>query len=92
MPTTPGARDEKATQTLPGFCKSATFEEVRKHSHVLTPGRYVGVEPQPEDAEPFQDKMTRLTAQWREQQTEAARLEAAIEANLTALGFQRSTE
>ena len=74
-------------QDIPGFCKSATLDEIRRHSHVLTPGRYVGVEPQPEDAEPFLDKMTRLTAQWREQQAEAARLDAAIEANLELLGF-----
>ncbi len=26
---------------VPDFCKSATLEEVRKHGHVLTPGRYV---------------------------------------------------
>ena len=72
---------------IPGFCKSASIEEVRKHGHVLTPGRYVGAEPQPEDSEPFEEKMKRLTAQWREQQAEAARLDAAIEANLARLGF-----
>lgn len=70
-----------------GFCKSASLEEVRKHDYVLTPGRYVGVEPQPEDDEPFEEKMARLTAQWQEQRAEAARLDAAIEANLTSLGF-----
>ena len=31
--------------------------------------------------------MARLTAQWREQQAEAAKLDAAIEANLARLGF-----
>ena len=72
---------------IPGFCKSATLEEIRKHSHVLTPGRYVGAEPQPEDAEPFEEKMARLSVQWREQQAEGARLDAAIEANLMMLGF-----
>ena len=72
---------------IPGFCKSATLVDVRKHGHVLTPGRYVGAEPQPEDSEPFEEKMKRLSAQWREQQAEARRLDADIEANLTALGF-----
>ncbi len=72
---------------VPGFCKSATLDEVRKHGHVLTPGRYVGAEAQEEDREPFEDKMKRLAAQWRKQQVKAARLDAAIEENLTRLGF-----
>ena len=72
---------------VPGFCKSATLEEIRKHGHVLTPGRYVGAEPQEDDGDPFQEKMARITAQWRKQQAEAQRLDAAIEANLKSLGF-----
>ncbi len=72
---------------VPGFCKSASLEEIGKHGHVLTPGRYVGAEPQPDDGEPFQEKMVRLAAQWREQQAEAQRLDAAIEENLERLGF-----
>ena len=72
---------------VPGFCKSASMEAIRKHGHVLTPGRYVGAEPQEDDGEPFEEKMARLSGQWREQQTEAARLDAAIEENLTRLGF-----
>ncbi len=77
---------------VPGFCKSAALDEVRKHGHVLTPGRYVGAEPQPDDGEPFDQKMARLAAQWREQQAEARRLDAAIEANLNKLGFVSSQE
>ena len=72
---------------IPGFCKSAPLEDVRKHGHVLTSGRHVGAAPQEDDGEPFEEKMARLTAQWREQQAEAARLDAAIEANLKSLGF-----
>jgi len=72
---------------IAGFCKSATLEEIRQHDYVLTPGRYVGVEPQEEDGEPFAEKMSRLAAEWREQQAEAARLDAAIESNLRHLGF-----
>ena len=72
---------------VPGFCKSAALEEIRRHGHVLTPGRYVGIEPQEDDGEPFEDAMKRLTAQLREQQAEAAKLDAAIAGNLKALGF-----
>jgi len=72
---------------IPGFCKSASLDEIRKHGHVLTPGRYVGAEKQEDDGEPFAEKMARLAAQWREQRIEAARLDAAIEANLEGLGY-----
>ena len=76
-------------QDVPGFCKSATLEEIRKHGHVLTPGRYVGAEAQEDDGEPFPEKMRRLVATLREQQGEAARLDAAISANLKELGYGR---
>ena len=87
LPRTRSGGEGKGYADVPGFCKSATLEEIRKHGHVLTPGRYVGAEPQPDDGEPFEDKMARLIAQWREQQAEAQHLDAAIEENLTRLGF-----
>ncbi|MDT8429189.1 MAG: ORF6N domain-containing protein [Pseudomonadales bacterium] len=70
-----------------GFCKSATLDEIRKHGHVLTLGRYVGAETAEDDGEAFADKMQRLSSQWREQQQEAARLDAAIAASLKELGY-----
>ena len=72
---------------VPGFCKSAPLDEVRKHGHVLTPGRYVGAEPQEDDGEPFEAKMKRLVAELQAQQEEGAKLDAAIAENLKALGF-----
>ena len=71
-----------------GFCMSASLEEVRKHGHVLTPGRYVGVEAVEDDGEPFEDKMARLTSVWREQSDEARRLDEEIEKNLAGLGIE----
>ena len=71
----------------PGFCKSASLEDVRKHDYVLTPGRYVGMAPQEEDDEPFEEKMARLVAELRDQQAEAARLDAVIAMNLQELGY-----
>jgi type I restriction enzyme M protein len=82
-----GEKDTGEYEDIAGFCKSATFEEIRQHGHVLTPGRYVGAEVQEDDGEPFAEKMKRLTATLREQQTEAAKLDAAIEANLRELGY-----
>ncbi len=72
---------------VPGFCKSATLDEIRKHGYVLTPGRYVGAEVKDDDDEPFDEKMKRLVAQLREQQAEAVQLDAAIAKNLEELGF-----
>ena len=72
---------------MPGFCKAATLDEIRKHGHVLTPGRYVGAEAAEDDGEPFDEKMKRLAATLREQQAEAAKLDAAIAANLKELGY-----
>jgi type I restriction enzyme M protein len=82
-----GEKEAGEYADVPGFCKSATLEEVRKHGHVLTPGRYVGAEEKEDDDEPFEEKMKRLVAQLREQQAEAARLDAAIEQNLRELGY-----
>ena len=87
-----GEEDAGDYADIPGFCKSAMLEEVRKHGHVLTPGRYVGAEPQADDGEPFAEKMARLSAQWREQRREAAKLDEAIEANLCSLGFTMDAE
>ena len=82
-----GEKEAGAYADVAGFCKSAPLEEVRKHGHVLTPGRYVGAEAQEDDGEPFEDKMKRLAATLREQQAEAAKLDTAIAANLKELGF-----
>ena len=82
-----GEPDAGAYADIPGFCKSATLDDIRRHGYVLTPGRYVGAAAQQDDGEPFEDKMARLAEQWRDQQQQAARLDAAIEANLRELGF-----
>ena len=82
-----GEKDAGEYADVAGFCKSASMEDIRKHGHVLTPGRYVGAAEQEDDGEPFEEKMLRLSALWREQRAEAAKLDAAIEANLKELGY-----
>lgn len=67
---------------VPGFCNSASIDEIHMHGHVLTPGRYVGAEAQEGDGEPFEEKMQRLTTTLREQPVQAARQDTTIDANL----------
>ena len=81
-------RDGVEYEDVPGFCKSAALEEMEKHSHVLTPGRYVGAAPREDDGEPLEEKIGRLTVEWRKQQTESAKLGAEIAANMERLGFR----
>jgi len=82
-----GEKQAGQYEDVAGFCKSAVLDEIRKHGHVLTPGRYVGAEELEEDGEPFDEKMTRLTAKLREQMEQGRKLDAAIEANLRELGY-----
>jgi type I restriction enzyme M protein len=78
----------EAYEDVPGFCYSATLDDIRKQEHVLTPGRYVGAEEQEEDGEAFADKMTRLTAQLTKQFAESTYLEGEIKKNLAGLGYE----
>ena len=82
-----GEKEAGDYSDLSGFCKSASLEDIRKNDHVLTPGRYVGATEQEDDSEPFEEKMMRLSTQWREQRMAAAKLDAAIEVNLKGLGY-----
>lgn len=82
-----GEKDAGEYADVPGFCKSASLDEVSAHGHVLTPGRYVGAEARKDDDEPFDERMRWLVATLREQKAEAAKLDAAIAANLKGLGY-----
>lgn len=70
-------------EDIPGFCHSATTEEIRTHDHILTPGRYVGsAEIDTSDAEPAAEKIERLTKQLYEYFNESARLEKIVREQL----------
>jgi type I restriction enzyme M protein len=87
-----GEPDASEYVDVPGFCKSATLDEIRAHGHVLTPGRYVGAEAAEDDGEPFEEKMVRLTAQLREQMEEGRSLDDMIAGNLKELGYAVSDD
>ena len=75
-------------EDVPGFCKSAFTEQIAEHGYALTPGRYVGAADAEDDGEPFDEEMTRLTAELREQFAESARLEEKIKTSLGHLGYE----
>jgi type I restriction enzyme M protein len=82
-----GETSIEAYVDTPGFCKSATLEEISEHRYVLTPGRYVGTEDVEDDDEPFEIKMARLTAKLEEQFAESDQLEMTIRSNLRTLKY-----
>jgi len=71
-------REGEGYEDIPGFCKSASIEEVRAHGHVLTPGRYVGVEAAEDDDTPFPERFAELQAELEEQFAVSAELEGLI--------------
>jgi type I restriction enzyme M protein len=74
-------------QNIPGFCKSAVIDDIRGHNYILTPGRYVGAAEVEDDGEPFEDKMSRLTAELKKQMEEGAKLDQQIWHNLKEIGY-----
>lgn len=72
-----------AYQDIPGFCRSATLEEVRKHGHVLTPGRYVGTEDIEDDGVTFEDRFAALNAKLDAQFTASQNLAEVIRDSLS---------
>ena len=66
----------------PGFCRSASLEEVRGHGHVLTPGRYVGAADLEDDGVGFADRFEALKLKLTDQFAAGRLLEGQISAAL----------
>ncbi|MFI3227985.1 MAG: class I SAM-dependent DNA methyltransferase [Clostridia bacterium] len=75
-------------EDVKGFCAVTSTEEIEKQDFILTPGRYVGIEEQEDDGEPFDDKMKRLTGELSELFVKSHDLEGEIRKNLGAIGYE----
>lgn len=75
-------------EEVKGFCAIATTEDIAKQDYILTPGRYVGIEEQEDDGEPFEDKMKRLTSELSDMFTKSHELEEEIRKNLGVIGYE----
>ncbi|MCM1474156.1 MAG: type I restriction-modification system subunit M [Muribaculaceae bacterium] len=74
-------------EEVKGYCAVATTEEIAKQDYILTPGRYVGIEEQEDDGEPFDEKMKRLTSELSEMFKKSHELENEIREKLGAIGY-----
>lgn len=71
-----------------GFCHGSTIGEVAEQDYVLTPGRYVGIPEQEDDGEPFEEKMSHLTADLAKMFERTIELQGEIKEQLKAIGFE----
>ncbi|MBU0996247.1 MAG: type I restriction-modification system subunit M [Proteobacteria bacterium] len=68
-------------EDVKGFCSSTSIKRVEELDYVLTPGRYVGL-PDEEDDFDFNERFTKLKAEFQEQLKEEAELNRLILENL----------
>ena len=71
-----------------GFCAVATTQDIARQDYILTPGRYVGIEEQEDDGEPFEAKMRRLTSELSELFAQSHELENEIRVKLGEIGYE----
>ena len=75
-------------ENVKGFCAVATTAEIAAQDYILTPGRYVGIEEQEDDGEPFEEKMKRLTGELSEMFKQSDTLQDEIREKLKAIGWE----
>lgn len=75
-------------EDVKGFCTVKDTKDIAEQDYILTPGRYVGIEKQADDGEPFEEKMARLTSELSDLFDKSHELEAEIRKNLGAIGYE----
>ena len=75
-------------EDVKGFCAVKDTKDIAEQDYILTPGRYVGIEEQEDDGEPFEEKMARLTAELSDMFKKSHELEEEIRKNLGAIGYE----
>ena len=81
-------RKNENYNNIKGFCKSASFEDIKKHGYVLTPARYVDLLDVEDDGIPFETKMKDLTNILTAQIKEEVDLNAEITKQLSNIGIK----
>ena len=82
-----GKNAETAYKDIPGFCKSANIQDIRKNKYILTPGRYIDFKQAEDDGVAFAENMNALTATLFQQMEEETRLNELIRENLRKIRY-----
>lgn len=82
------AFEDGTLENVKGFCAVVTTADIEKQDFILTPGRYVGIEEQEDDGEPFDDKMKRLSGELSVMFKRSKELEEEIRERLGGIGYE----
>ncbi len=82
------AYTDGALEDIKGYCAVKDTNDIAEQDYILTPGRYVGIEEQEDDGEPFEEKMARLTSELSAMFKKSHELEDEIRKNLGAIGYE----
>lgn len=66
----------------------ATEGQIRKEFIILTPGRYIDFKEAEKDGQPFDEKMTHLTATLKEQITKAGEIDSKVKESQKKVGYE----
>jgi type I restriction enzyme M protein len=72
----------------PGFCKSASLDEIEATDFTLSPGRYVGAPESEEDEMAFEERMATLVDQLADELEENERLGKQVKDALGRVGYE----
>lgn len=84
----PEGQEAPVYQDIPGFCKSATLEEIQGHGYVLSPGRYTGSEETEDDDEAFKEKLDELVGELKGLFGRSDELRVEVKNGLKELGYE----
>ena len=80
-------QSDRGYEDIKGFCAVVETSEIAKHDYILTPGRYVGIEEQEDDGEPFAEKMEKLSTELSQLLIKSHESEKKIQQQLALIGI-----
>jgi type I restriction enzyme M protein len=80
---------ERSPDAIPGFCRTATIQEIQNDRYALSPGRHVGSPDADADGVPFEELLPSLSQRLREQISKGREIDAQV---LTVLSSIESQE